>query len=103
MSASKDLACILKSLQLILEAQVNLQKEALNHVWRTSNVRPLIQKCAKDGLKVPNKISLAEWANCCKDGSERISVVVRGIQAFTDLPQGNGKRYRGTKITYQPT
>ncbi|ERL86581.1 hypothetical protein D910_03988 [Dendroctonus ponderosae] len=92
MSASKDLACILKSLQLILEAQVNLQRKALNHVWRTSNVRPLIQQCTKDGLKAPDQISLADWANCCKDGSERISVVVRGIKAFTDLPQGNGKR-----------
>ncbi|KAH1019624.1 hypothetical protein HUJ04_009416 [Dendroctonus ponderosae] len=90
MSASKDLACILKSLQLILEAQVNLQREALNHVWRTSNVRPLIQQCTKNGLKAPDQISLADWANCCKNGPERISVVVRGIKAFTDLPQGNG-------------
>ncbi|ENN81291.1 hypothetical protein YQE_02295, partial [Dendroctonus ponderosae] len=68
MSASKDLACILKSLQLILEAQ----------------------QCTKNGLKAPDQISLADWANCCKNGPERISVVVRGIKAFTDLPQGNG-------------
>ncbi|KAH1026746.1 hypothetical protein HUJ05_000368 [Dendroctonus ponderosae] len=101
MSASKDLACILKSLQLILEAQVNLQRKALNHVWRTSNVRPLIQQCTKDGLKAPDQISLADWANCCKDGSERISVVVRGIKAFTDLPQGNGHTSTETLLVHK--
>lgn len=93
MSTSKDLACVLKAVQLIIEAQVKLQKETLNHICRTSSIPPVIQQCLNESCKMPKNFNVSDVASTMKDGTERINSVVQGLRVYADLSLGNGKRY----------
>lgn len=94
MSTVKDLACLAKSLKLIIDAQIKLQKETLSHICKTSSVPPLLQQTLQQGLGniPPKNTSLGSLTNDLKDGADRISVVVQGLKVFAQSV-GTGKRY----------
>ncbi|XP_066254103.1 atypical kinase COQ8B, mitochondrial [Euwallacea similis] len=89
MSLTKDFACLLKSLQLIIEAQAQVQRDCLNHVCRTSSLPPLIQECLNEGKKLPQNMSLNDMASNLKEGTERLNVVTQGLKVYADLTLGN--------------
>ncbi|XP_066141380.1 atypical kinase COQ8B, mitochondrial [Euwallacea fornicatus] len=89
MSLSKDFACLLKSLQLLTEAQIKLQRDHLSHVCRTSSVTPLIQESLNEVKKLPQNMSLNVIASNLKEGAERLNVVTQGLKVYADLTLGN--------------
>ncbi|XP_050300299.1 atypical kinase COQ8B, mitochondrial isoform X1 [Anthonomus grandis grandis] len=97
MSTGRDLAGILRALQLILEAQATLQKEYLNQICRTSSIRPTIQQCLKNGLRVPDKVNISQVANSVKDGAERLNIVAQGLKVYADVSLGNGLKVINTE------
>lgn len=94
MSTVKDLACLAKSLKLIIDAQIKLQTETLNHICKTSSVPSLLQKTLQQGIGniPPKNASLESLTNDLKDGAERLSVVVQGLKVYAQSV-GTGKRY----------
>ncbi|CAG9763698.1 unnamed protein product [Ceutorhynchus assimilis] len=91
MSTSKDVACILKAVQLIAEAHIKLQKDTLNHICKTSSLSPLIEQCLKDGATMPERVTVKEIANTVQDGAERINTVLQGLKVYADISLGNAR------------
>ncbi|XP_076273318.1 ubiquinone biosynthesis protein COQ8, mitochondrial isoform X2 [Rhynchophorus ferrugineus] len=94
MSVNRDLISLLRALKLILDAQVKLQCDSLNHVYKTSSIPPLIQRCLEEGKTKsvtikPNNIE--DVANTVKESAERMNVVVQGLKVYADLTLGNAQ------------
>lgn len=89
MSRAHDLGCILRSIQLITEAALNLQAENARHVWKTTSLRSIIDDC--------KTVSLNDWkspgnpSDVAKDALDRISTVIQGLKTFTDIPSKGEK------------
>ncbi|XP_030750710.1 atypical kinase COQ8B, mitochondrial [Sitophilus oryzae] len=92
MSTSKDISGILRALKLIIEAQIKLQKENLDHICKTSSFKPLIRQCIEDSQNLQRSVTAKNvegLANDIKDGVERLNVVAQGLKVYADLSLGS--------------
>lgn len=87
MSRAQDLACLLRSLQLIAEAGIKLQEENFKFLWKNCSYRTAVCSCAST-----NKGSAKEYSNkppdighIAKESAERLSTVFQGLKAYSNL------------------
>lgn len=94
MSTTKDLVSLSRAIQLIIQAQIKLQKETLDQICKNSSVCPLIEKCVKDCTKLPantNTQNIGEVMSSIQDGAERVNTVVQGLKIYADFSLGNAR------------
>lgn len=94
MSRGQDLACLLKSLQLIAEASCKLQEENIKLIWKNSSLYPTLEFYAS---KVKNSTqdlpkNATSFGDVSKECYERVSTVFQGFSAYRNLP-GAGRLY----------
>lgn len=94
MSRGQDLACLLKSLQLIAEASLKLQEETVKFIWKNSSLYPTLEACASKVKNATQDLpkNAASLGDVSKEYFERVSTVFQGYSAYRNLP-GAGKLY----------
>ncbi|XP_072398411.1 atypical kinase COQ8B, mitochondrial [Diabrotica undecimpunctata] len=86
MSRAQDLACLLKSLQLIAEACVKLQAEKAKFIWSNSSLRHAAEGCSTACQKAP-KFGGTNPPDL-KDSIDRVSTVLHGLKVYTNVALG---------------
>lgn len=94
MSRGQDLACLLKSLQLIAEASCKLQEENIKFIWKNSSLFPTLEACASKVKNATQEVpkNAASLGVVSKECVERVSTVFQGLSAYRNLP-GAGMRH----------
>ncbi|KAG5887353.1 hypothetical protein JTB14_018368 [Gonioctena quinquepunctata] len=87
MSRTHDLACLLRSLQLIAEASIKLQEESLRHIWKNSSFRPLVENCSATCKIQSNETSKNTLGigDVAKDSVNRLTTVLHGLGVYKDV------------------
>lgn len=86
MSRAQDIACLIRSLQMIAEAGIKLQEENLSFLWKNSSYRTALYSCptaCKDNSRKYAKTS--DIGDIAKESTERLSVVFQGLKAYSSL------------------
>lgn len=109
MSRSQDALVILKGLQLIAKASVNLHEEHLSRLWRNSSVRLAaannlhdIKQCA-DKFRAHPKEELTSIIDSVTETAERIGTVAEGLRQFSVAAIANAKPTKATVQSDGPT
>ncbi|XP_074037818.1 ubiquinone biosynthesis protein COQ8, mitochondrial [Leptinotarsa decemlineata] len=86
MSRAHDVACLLRSLQLIAEAGVKLQEENLKYIWKVSSIRPFVENCSVcKTLPKGSSKTVLEIGDAAKDSIERVATVLHGLNAYKNV------------------
>nr|XP_023012254.1 atypical kinase COQ8B, mitochondrial [Leptinotarsa decemlineata] len=86
MSRAHDVACLLRSLQLIAEAGVKIQEENLKYIWKISSIRPFVENCSVcKTLPKGSSKTVSEIGDAAKDSIERVATVLHGLHAYKNV------------------